>query len=82
MKISKLPLHTLLAGILILPTAKEHPYLDPGSGSFILQMLIAGAAGAVFILRNQIARFFGLFRGDKKAKKKTGSKVSKKRNAK
>ncbi|HLD93700.1 MAG TPA: hypothetical protein VI703_05825 [Anaerolineales bacterium] len=82
MKISKFPHHTLLAGLLILPAAKEHPYLDPGSGSFILQMLIAGAAGAVFILRNQIARFFGLFRRDGKTERKAGSKAAKKRNAK
>ncbi len=30
----------------------NHPaYLDPGSGSFILQILIASLLGAVFIIR-------------------------------
>lgn len=53
-------LTTIVAGLILLPAAKEHPYLDPGSGSFILQMIIAGAAGALFVLRNQIGRLFGI----------------------
>ena len=32
-------------------------YLDPGSGSFIIQMLIASVAGITFALRAYIARF-------------------------
>jgi len=82
MKFSDTRLPTVLAGLVFLPTLTEHPYLDPGSGSFILQMLIAGAAGAVFILRNQIARFFGFFHRNKNSDKKAETKRVTKRNAK
>ncbi len=32
-------------------------YIDPGSGSLIIQALIAGLVAAPFVLRQQIARF-------------------------
>ena len=28
-----------------------HPYIDPGTGSLIIQALIAGAVGALFLLK-------------------------------
>ena len=31
--------------------ARPSSYLDPGSGSYLLQLLIAGALGALFALR-------------------------------
>ncbi len=31
-------------------------YLDPGSGSYLLQLLIAGALGALFVLRGYFGR--------------------------
>jgi hypothetical protein len=33
-------------------------YIDPGSGSLLLQALLAGALGAVAVWRQNIARFF------------------------
>jgi hypothetical protein len=33
-------------------------YLDPGSGSFIIQMLIASLVAVPFFLRHQIARAY------------------------
>lgn len=44
-------------------------YLDPGSGSYLLQLLIAGLVGSLFVIRaswDKIKNFFrGLFsRGD------------------
>ena len=33
-------------------------YLDPGSGSFIVQMLIAGVVGAGFLLRGFWSKLF------------------------
>jgi hypothetical protein len=33
-------------------------YIDPGSGSFIFQLLIAGAVGAIYTLRNSIFNAF------------------------
>ena len=31
-------------------------YLDPGSGSYLLQLLIAGILGAIFVFRGYLAR--------------------------
>ncbi len=43
-------------------------YLDPGSGSFIIQILIAGALGAALALRGYWSRLFNLFRGSDASK--------------
>jgi len=32
-------------------------YIDPGSGSFIIQMVVASAAGISYVLRAYITRF-------------------------
>lgn len=43
-------------------------YLDPGSGSYLLQLLIAGALGALFALRlywKQVKGFFSRLLGRK-----------------
>ena len=39
-------------------------YLDPGTGSMVLQLLLGGIAGAVVILKLYWRRFVGLFRGN------------------
>lgn len=57
----------LMAGALWFPQTKEALYLDPGSGSFILQMLIAGAAGAIYIFRDYFRRFFAFFKRTEKS---------------
>lgn len=36
-------------------------YLDPGSGSYLLQLLIAGALGALFALRHYWKQVKGFF---------------------
>jgi hypothetical protein len=38
-----------------------HTYLDPGSGSYLLQLLIAGLLGAAFALRMFWGRIKGFF---------------------
>ena len=40
-----------------------HAYLDPGTGSMVLQLLLGGIAGAAVILKLYWRRFVGLFRG-------------------
>jgi hypothetical protein len=43
---------------------KTTAYLDPGSGSFLLQLLLATLLGALFLLRSSWSRiraFFGKF---------------------
>jgi hypothetical protein len=42
---------SLLAGLSSPPT-HIHAYLDPGSGSILLQLLIAGILGAFLVLRS------------------------------
>jgi hypothetical protein len=44
------------------PKLSGHAYLDPGSGSFILQLLIAAFLGGAFMLRRFWSKVFGLFR--------------------
>ena len=36
---------------LVLSTQQVHAYLDPGSGSYLLQLLIAGAVGGLFTIK-------------------------------
>jgi len=40
----------LAALVLLLPT-DAHAYLDPGTGSYVLQMIIAGLLGAAFAVK-------------------------------
>lgn len=42
-------------------TVRPANYLDPGSGSYLLQLLIAGALGALFALRLYWSRVKGYF---------------------
>ncbi len=55
----------LLVEILNSPALKGQEYLDPGSGSFILQLLIASLVGIGFALRSYWGRITGFFRKDK-----------------
>ncbi len=43
---------------LLAPALRPAAYLDPGTGSFIIQMLIAAALGAAFLMRGYIIRGF------------------------
>jgi len=52
----------LVALILSLP-ASAHAYLDPGTGSYILQMLLAGILGALFALKMFWKRIIAFFKG-------------------
>jgi hypothetical protein len=52
--IHNFPLSTLLHGL---------AYLDPGSGSFILQILLASFLGALFVVRTYWQKILAFFRG-------------------
>lgn len=39
-------------------------YVNPGSGLLLLQLIIAGMVGSVFVFRRSIARIFGFGRKD------------------
>ena len=62
----------LLLGIffLVFSTKDAHAYLDPGTGSFILQVVAAGALGGLFAVktfwRNIVTFFSGVFSKNKK----------------
>ncbi len=47
--------------LILLPVGNAHAYIDPGTGSFIIQMLIASILGAVLTVKmwiGTIKRFF------------------------
>ena len=43
------------------PILRPQAYLDPGSGSFLVQLLIAGIVGAGFIVKMYWKKIKGLF---------------------
>ena len=58
----------LILGISILFPTPVHAYLDPGSGSMILQLLLAGFAGVAVAIKVFWRRIIAFFTGqsDKK----------------
>jgi hypothetical protein len=52
---------TFLSGANVLLLA----YLDPGSGSFIIQMLLAGGLGLAFLIKTYWRKIKGLFQKNK-----------------
>lgn len=63
--------HALVAAIIFLLciSSDANAYLDPGTGSIFLQMLIAGIVSALFALKmfwRRVVNFFsGIFKGKK-----------------
>ncbi len=47
--------------VFLAPHLRPQAYLDPGSGSFIIQLLIAGLVGAGFIIKAYWKKIRGLF---------------------
>jgi hypothetical protein len=47
---------------LLVGLAAPPAYLDPGSGSFLIQLLIAGILGAALAIRMSWGRIKGIFR--------------------
>ncbi len=41
----------LATGFLLLTTGRARAYIDPGTGSYILQLILAGMVGAAFTLK-------------------------------
>jgi len=46
----------------LIPMIGTHPYLDPGSGSFILQILIATVVGSLFLVKVYWNKLKALFK--------------------
>jgi len=53
----------LFTSVLLNIPGKDNAYLDPGSGSFIIQIIIASLVGAGFLLRGYWSKLINLFRG-------------------
>ena len=56
--------HGLIDSMLSSPLLGRDLYLDPGSGSYLLQLLIAGLVGSAFMLRTFWSRIKGKFTGN------------------
>ena len=68
-----LSLHDLIALLILLTflfPEKSHAYLDPGTGSVILQLVIASVLGAIFTLKMYWRKFLDFFSGKKSDKQK------------
>lgn len=47
---------SILTSLFSAPLMAGHAYLDPGSGSFLLQLLLAALLGGLFVLRSYWGR--------------------------
>jgi hypothetical protein len=56
------PSYFIVAACLLAGTGPAHAYLDPTTGSILLQGLLAGIAGVVVVLRLYWARLKAFFR--------------------
>ena len=56
-------------------------YIDPGSGSYLVQVIIAGVLGALFYFKGLWFKFKGLFKGTDRRNKKENPQGTDKENA-
>jgi len=63
-------------GVVFLSAVPSHAYLDPGSGSMLLQILLGGLAGLVVFLRLFWHRILDLFGVRKSRNEETKSRDS------
>ena len=56
-----LELSLFLVIMAVIMPQPAHAYLDPSSGAYLIQAIIAGVLGGVFFLRTQISAFFAKF---------------------
>lgn len=56
-------LAALVCFCLLMTERPAHAYLDPGSGSMILQVLLGGIAGAAVVIKMYWRRFLAFFGG-------------------
>lgn len=50
-----------------------YAYLDLGTGSYMLQLLVAGLFGYFFVIKNKLPRIWLFFKNLKKKKKEAGN---------
>ena len=52
--------------VLFTTLGSSNKYLDPGSGSFLIQILIAALLGVAVVFRSYWAKLWGMLTGKKK----------------
>jgi hypothetical protein len=68
-EVEYVPTKLLIAAILLLISAAPlFAYIDPGTGSYIIQMLIAGFLAAGFVIKTQWRRLAAFFKERSKVK--------------
>ena len=70
----------LIILLLTVSTKPAHAYLDPGSGSYIIQLIIAGGVGALFGVKTFLLQIKNFFANLFKKKKDNSSAPSLKKN--
>ena len=61
--ISKITAFFVVLGIFMFPET-SHAYLDPGTGSFVFQMIIAGVVGGLFAIKTFWRKIISFFKKD------------------
>lgn len=72
LKLSRLLLYVFL---LFMAPAKAYAYIDPGSGSYILQLILAGLLAASLAIKSFWRTIFDFFTNFLKRKKKKDDKT-------
>jgi hypothetical protein len=66
--------------LLLVYSRPAHAYLDPGSGSVVLQILLGGVAGVILVVKlfwHRLLAIFGIRKEDKEeSKKKDQEKIT------
>jgi len=70
--IPKIQLLTIAAYICLVFTTNAYAYLDPGTGSMMLQLLLGGAAGLVLLVKLYWSKLVGFFKFKKSDESKPG----------
>jgi hypothetical protein len=67
----------LIALFFTISTKPAHAYLDPGTGSFLIQIIVGGFLGGIFIIKGywqRISAFFSKNKQDDSSKKSEDDK--------
>ena len=62
---------TVVLLVVLMAEARVDAYLDPGSGSMLVQLLLGGVAGAAVIIKLGWERFRGMFRSSRARERET-----------
>ena len=63
----------IAAALVLMSEGRVEAYLDPGSGSMLVQLLLGGVAGVAVLVRLGWRRFHGMFRSSNERSGKTRS---------